>query len=40
MRNSAAMDVDEVELHFWPSAKYANAFFRMSLSSVTARSFC
>jgi hypothetical protein len=27
----------EVELHFWSSAKYAKAFFKMSRSSVTAR---
>ena len=35
-----AMGGDEVELHFWSSAKYAKAFFRMSRSSVTARSRC
>jgi hypothetical protein len=32
--------LDESELHFWSSAKYANAFFKMSRSSVTSRSFC
>jgi hypothetical protein len=35
-----AMGGDEVELHFWSSAKSAKAFFRMSRSSVTARSRC
>src|SRR4051812_10081763 len=29
--------LDEVKLHFWSSAKYASAFFRMSRSSVTSR---
>ena len=35
-----AVGGDEVELHFWSSAKYAKAFFRMSRSSVTARRRC
>jgi hypothetical protein len=34
------MILDEPELHFWSSAKYANAFFKISRSSVTSRSFC
>ena len=34
------MGGDEVELHFWSSAKYAKAFFRMSRSSVTVRRCC
>src|SRR6266545_3934827 len=35
-----AVGRDEVELHFWSSAKYAKAFFRMSRSSMTSRSRC
>jgi len=35
-----AVGGNEVELHFWSSAKYAKAFFRMSRSSVTARRRC
>ena len=39
-RGTRPVGGDEVELHFWSSAKYAKAFFKMSRSSVTVRSCC
>src|SRR5262249_5118356 len=38
-REGLAVLLDEAKLHFCSSAKYANAFFKMSRSMVTSRSF-